>query len=63
MALVMAIFTLATGFFSHKFWATPTEQVMLEHLMFFKNMAITGGLLMVVAFGAGASSADARRKY
>jgi putative oxidoreductase len=43
--------------------SAPTEQAMLERLMFFKNMAITGGLLMVVAFGAGALSADARRKY
>jgi putative oxidoreductase len=28
---------------------------------FFKNVAITGGLLQVVAYGAGAFSLDARR--
>jgi putative oxidoreductase len=60
VALVMALFTVATGFFFHKFWAFPTDQVMLQHIMFFKNMAITGGLLMIVAFGPGSWSFDAK---
>lgn len=61
VALAMAIFTLATGFFFHKFWAVPADQVSVQHIMFFKNMAIAGGLFMMVAFGAGAWSMDARR--
>jgi putative oxidoreductase len=60
-ALVMAVFAVATGIFFHRFWTAPADQAMLEHIMFFKNMAIAGGLLMIVAFGAGAWSADARR--
>ena len=61
VALVMAMFTVATGFFFHKFWAVPIDQAMLEHIMFFKDMAIAGGLLMMVAFGAGSWSVDAKR--
>lgn len=61
VALAMTMFVVATGFFFHKFWAVPTAQAMLEHIMFFKNMAIAGGLLMVVAFGAGSWSVDAKR--
>jgi putative oxidoreductase len=60
-ALVMAIFTLATGFFFHPFWTVATDRAMLEHIMFFKDLAIAGGLLMMAAFGAGAWSMDARR--
>ncbi len=59
VALLMALFTVATGFFFHKFWSVPTDQAMLQHIMFFKNMAITGGLLLLVAFGPGSWSFDA----
>ncbi len=60
-ALVMAIFTLVAGLFFHKFWAAAPDQAMIQQIMFFKNVAITGGLLMLTAFGAGAWSVDARR--
>lgn len=60
VALAMAAFTLATGYFFHKFWAVPTDQAMLEHIMFFKNMAVAGGLLMMVAFGPGSWSFDGK---
>jgi putative oxidoreductase len=60
VALVIALFTVATGFFFHKFWVVPADQAGLQHIMFFKNMAITGGLLMMVAFGPGAWSLDAK---
>src|SRR5665647_810954 len=36
VALIMAIFTVATGFFFHKFWAVRLDQAMLERIMFFK---------------------------
>jgi putative oxidoreductase len=61
VALGLAVFTVATGFFFHKFWAVPVDQAGLQHIMFFKNMAIAGGLCMLAAFGAGAWSLDARR--
>ena len=61
-ALALAAFTLVASFFFHNFWAMPAEQQMMQQLMFFKNIAITGGLLAFAAFGAGALSLDARRK-
>ncbi len=61
-ALALAVFTLVASFFFHAYWAVPAEQQMVQQLMFFKNIAITGGLLAFAAFGAGAFSVDARRK-
>jgi len=61
VALIMALFTVATGLFFHKFWAAPADQVMVQHIMFFKNLAIAGGFLMLTAFGAGSWSIDAKR--
>ncbi|MFI5446671.1 DoxX family protein [Polaromonas sp. UC242_47] len=60
-ALALALFTLVASFFFHKYWAVPAEQVMIQQLMFFKNMAIVGGLLTLAAWGAGAWSLDAKR--
>lgn len=60
-ALVLAFFTLVASFFYHKYWAVPADQVMVMQLLFFKNMAIVGGLLTLAAWGAGAWSLDAKR--
>lgn len=60
-ALALAVFTLVATFFFHAFWAVPPEAVMVQQLMFFKNIAVTGGLLVLVAFGGGAFSLDAKR--
>jgi putative oxidoreductase len=38
----------------------PADKQMVQQLFFLKNLAVTGGLLMVVAFGAGAWSVDRR---
>ena len=60
VAAVMAVFTLATAVFFHQFWAASAQDAMVQHIMFFKNMAIAGGFLMLVAFGAGQWSLDER---
>lgn len=60
-ALALALFTLVATVAFHNFWAVPAEQVMMQQLMFFKNIAVVGGLLVLAAFGAGALSMDARR--
>ena len=60
-ALVLALFTLVAGALFHNFWAAAPEQLMVQQIMFFKNVAIAGGLLMMTAFGPGAWSLVARR--
>ena len=59
-ALALALFTLLASVIFHNFWAMPEAQKMVQQLMFMKNMAIVGGLFMVVALGAGPASLDAR---
>ena len=58
IAFLMALFTLAASVFFHNFWALPADQVLVNQIMFLKNLSIAGGLLMFVAFGAGRLSLD-----
>ena len=60
-ALGMALFTFVITFIFHNFWAMPADEQMMQSLMFFKNIAVVGGLLTVAAWGAGAWSFDGRR--
>ena len=59
-ALVLAIFSVVSGIIFHNFWAMEAAQVMVNQIMFMKNLAIAGGLLGVVAWGAGAYSLDSK---
>jgi putative oxidoreductase len=54
----LSLFVLATALIFHRNFA---DQNMLTH--FLKNIAMTGGLLQLVAFGAGKYSLDARRPF
>jgi putative oxidoreductase len=60
-ALVLAAFTLVASFFFHAYWGVPADQAFMQQLLFFKNIAVVGGLLAIAAHGAGAWSLDARR--
>ena len=60
-ALVLAAFTLVASFFFHAYWGVPADQAFMQQLLFFKNIAVVGGLLAIAANGAGAWSLDARR--
>lgn len=53
IASVMAVFTVATALAFHTDFADQNQMI-----NFLKNFAMTGGLLQVVAFGAGAFSVD-----
>lgn len=61
VALVMAVFTVIAAVIFHNYWALPADQVMINQIMFLKNLSIAGGLLMLCAFGAGTLSLDAKR--
>ena len=54
-AVVLALFCLATAAFFHTNFADPNQ---IFH--FIKNMVMTGGLLQIVTYGAGAISIDNR---
>ncbi|WP_331376568.1 DoxX family protein [Sinorhizobium chiapasense] len=54
-ALALAVFTLASALGFHTNFADQNQVI---HFM--KNLAITGGFLQIVAFGAGGFSLDRR---
>ena len=56
VAAVLAVFTVATALAFHN---SLVDQGQFTH--FFKNIAMTGGLLQIVAFGAGRFGLDSRR--
>ncbi|MBZ9919072.1 MULTISPECIES: DoxX family protein [unclassified Mesorhizobium] len=55
-AWVLAIFTVATALVAHTGWADQMQMI-----NFMKNLAITGGFLVLASSGAGAYSIDAKR--
>ena len=55
VSLALAGFTFATAVVFHHDFADQNQMI-----HFLKNIAITGGLLQVVAFGAGVFSIDAK---
>jgi len=55
LAVVMAVFTLATAAAFHTNFADQNQMI-----HFLKNLMIAGGLLQVAAFGSGRFSVDAR---
>jgi len=59
-ALVLAAFTLVASVVFHAYWSAPAEQAFVVQLLFFKNVAVVGGLLAVAAHGAGQWSFDRR---
>ena len=56
VALVVALFVLATAIFFHRNFADQNQMI-----HFLKNIMLAGGLLQIVYFGAGPMSMDASR--
>ena len=61
-SMVLAVFTLIATFFFHNYWAAPSDQAFVAQLLFFKNIALVGGLLILAAHGGGEWSLDERKK-
>lgn len=55
-ALALAGFTVLAAMLFHRDFANQIQMI-----MFMKNIAITGGLLLLAVYGAGAYSVDNRR--
>ena len=60
VAFALAGFTLLASLVGHAFWAAPAEQAFVKQLMFFKNIAVVGGLLVLASAGAGRWSLDSK---
>ena len=58
-ALILAAYTLALGLIFHTYWLAPAAGARFERIIFFNHLSIIGGMLAIVAFGAGCLSLDA----
>ena len=52
-AIMLVMYWAPVTFIVHDFWAFPAEQLRLQSILFMKNIAIIGGLLMLVGKGSG----------
>lgn len=59
-ALALIVFTIPTTLIFHAYWAVDPEQMQIQQIMFMKNLAMTGALLLIMANGAGPLSLDAK---
>ena len=57
-AVLLALFTIGASLIGHAYWAVPADQVFVTKLLFYKNIAIVGGLLILAGMGAGQLSID-----
>ena len=57
-ALVLFLFLIPTTLIFHQFWGIEPKLAQMQQIHFLKNVAIMGGMLMVIAGGAGAWSLD-----
>ena len=65
VAGLLAIWSLITGFAVHLVtgMTSPDHMVAIDNMIhFYKNLAIAGGFLFVVTYGAGGLSVDYRRQ-
>lgn len=60
-AVLVAGFTVVATLLAHRFWDVPADQQAMQSIQFMKNLAIVGGLLALIAAGAGRFSVDGMR--
>jgi len=57
-AAALFVFLIPTTLIFHNFWAYEGMVHQTQMIMFMKNLAIMGGLILVIGFGAGSLSID-----
>jgi putative oxidoreductase len=62
VAAAMAVYVLVITPIFHNYWAVAAAQMTSQKVSFDKNLAIIGGFLLLVAYGAGRWSLDGRRR-
>lgn len=62
LALIMAVYTVATAILGHDFWNVTDAAVQHDMVIhFWKNIGIAGGFLLLFVTGAGRISIDGAR--
>lgn len=61
-AFLLILFIVPTTFLFHAFWMLPADQNAVQMSHFMKNLAIFGGLLVLLAFGNGSYGKKAAPK-
>jgi putative oxidoreductase len=61
-AAALLLWMIPVTLIFHPYWLFEADQVRMQMIQFNKNLAIMGGLLYVMAFGAGPLSVDSRRR-
>jgi len=61
-ATAIFLFLIPTTLIFHPFWAVTGGAARMETIQFMKNLCIMGGMLYVMAFGAGLYSIDNRKR-
>jgi putative oxidoreductase len=59
MGFLFFFYTLTLAVIFHRYWAMTGEAARTQHAAFFQHLTIMGGMLYVMAFGAGPYSIDA----
>ncbi len=52
-AFLLMLYWIPLTFIVHSYWNDPPDQQRLQAILFMKNLAILGGLLMVLVNGSG----------
>jgi putative oxidoreductase len=61
-AALLVLFLVPVTLTMHAFWSIPDPQMaQIERINFMKNLALLGGALLLVHFGGGPISLDARQ--
>jgi len=61
-ATAIFLFLIPTTLIFHPFWTVTGGAARMEQIQFMKNLCIMGGMLYVMAFGAGPYSIDNRKR-
>lgn len=52
-SVLLLLYWLPVTFLVHDFWNNPPDQMRLQSILFMKNIAISGGLMMLMGKGSG----------
>jgi putative oxidoreductase len=61
-ALALGLFLIPVTLTFHDFWTYPPDQQPLQMILFMHNLALMGGLLLVVIHGSGPLGFDSRAR-